>query len=146
MAMYTAYLPPDGNLERARIVSDARPLLALVLPSIYLLWNRLWFAFAVYALSAVAIGLSAYFIGDTAALFLSVLPGLFLFVHGPELVAAGLESRGWREAGVLAADDASEAEFRFFAIRFGPKPAAARPAPPPLPAPANMASFGMFPE
>lgn len=144
--MYTAYLPPDGDLERTRIVSDARPLLALVLPSIYLLVNRLWFAFVLYALAGVAIGLSAYFIGETAALFLSLLPGLFLFVHGPELVASRLEAAGWREAAVFVADNSGEAEHRFFGSQSGEEPAVMRPAPPPLPAAANFASFGMFPE
>ena len=149
MAVYTAYLPPDGDIERARFVSDARPLLALVLPSVFLLVNRLWFAFVVYVLIGVAIALGAFAMGEAAAVFLSLLPGLFLFVHGRELVADRLERMGWREAAVLCADNWREAELRFFGGHFAARAfPRARPSSPPLPGrpAAQKASFGMFPE
>ena len=147
MAVYTVYLPPDGNAEEARFVSDRHSLLALAFPGFWLLFNRLWYAFALYLLLGAAIAVIAWAAGNLPASLLSMLPGLFLFLHGGELRAGRLERLGWRETALVSADDREEAELLFFgAPRSGkeaPKTAFAAGW---RPAPAIPRPLGIFPE
>ena len=78
---------------------------------------------------------------------LSALPGLFLFLHGRELVRERLEREGWSEAAVFSAENEEEAELRFFGRpRRSMNPAVPLASLKPAVVPAAPASFGMFPE
>jgi len=114
MAIYTAYMPPSGDATKLRLIADRASLLALVAPVLFLLWHRLWFALAVYAMLAAALVLFGRIAGETTAGFLSVLPGFFLFLQGRDLVMQRLERAGWREVGLVSASSAREAEIRYF--------------------------------
>lgn len=147
MAIYSVYLPPDGDAEKARFLPDGRSLFALVVPAVFLLWNRLWFAFGMYTLAALALALIGVLAGETVAALLSALPGLFLFLHGRELVRERLDRDGWIEAAVFSAEDEEEAELRFFGRpRRTMNPAVPLTAMKPAVVPAAPSSFGMFPE
>ena len=123
MAIYSIYLPPEINdtdqmseADRARIVflPDTRSLLALVIPGIWLLWNRLWLAFSIYIAVIAAIIVMSLQWNAQAASLISVLPGLFLFLEGHELVRMRHERLGWHYAGIVEAPDRKIAELRYF--------------------------------
>ena len=155
MATYSVYQPAGGVPDDVRLFKDGPSLFALVLPPVFLVWNRLWLPLAVYlCVELLFLILARTSIGSISAL-LSLLPGLFLFVHGRELVRNRLERQGWREIAVVSGDTEADAEIRLFhtgeapaaasensaVAAIGPKPAAAilpsRPGPRPL---------GIFPE
>lgn len=115
MAIYSAYLPADGELERARFVSDSPALAALIVPAIYLAWHKLWWPLAWYFLAASSLTLLASLVSHPLLAALSALPGFFLMVQGRDLVRNRWESDGWQEVASIEASSQSDAEFRFFA-------------------------------
>lgn len=114
MASYSVYLPPDGTRENARFLSDGKSLFALVLPPLFLLVHRLWFALGMYVLAVAALGLAGMVAGPVASFLLSILPGLYLFIDGRQLVRGRLERAGWREVTVVSGESVAEAEQRYF--------------------------------
>jgi len=114
MALYSTYLPPDGDAGKAIFLRDGLSLFGLVLPPLFLAWNRLWLALAAYlAFQVVLAGLSRSG-GSEVAAILAVLPGFFLLVHGQELLRNQLERKGWRDVGACVADTVEDAELRYF--------------------------------
>ncbi|HSO47155.1 MAG TPA: DUF2628 domain-containing protein [Rhizobiaceae bacterium] len=150
MAAYTAYLPPDGSLEDARFVAGRFSWFALLFAPVYLLWHRLWYAFALWLLVTIGIAVIGATLGGQLSLPLSLLPSLFLAIEGPQLIRARLERLGWREAATVQAANAAEAELRFFHGPGQPLPEMQKPAPVlPLTATAARpaeASLGIFPQ
>lgn len=115
MATYTIHVPPVAmGSEKDRFIRDGVSLTALVVPAIWLLWHRLWFAFAAYCLIVVAITSYSMLASDPSATVLSAIPGLLLFLEGNELRRRKLEHAGWEEAGLVRADTLEEAELRWY--------------------------------
>jgi len=130
MTTYTVHLPPNmakAASQDARMIADAPALLALVFPALWLLWHRLWFALIAYLMIAGIVSLIARLLGVDALDGLMLLPGLYLFLEGRQLLRARLERKGWRLAGVVEAANAEEADIRWFS---GETEAAAPPKPP----------------
>ena len=121
MTTYTVHLPPQGGasgeLERARFVPERSSLLALVVPIVWLLWHRLWYALAVYLLIGGIASVLASWTQSPPIGLLATLPGLYLFLEGRQLLRGRLERQGWRFAGVVEADNAEEADLRYFSDR-----------------------------
>ena len=118
MAVYEVYIPPADRAggepaHNARYVADRASVLALIFPFVWLLWHRLWFWLAAYVL--VAFFLSA--LGTTSLAVigaaLTFLPGLYIYLEGPNMIADKLELQGWRLAGLVEAvnEDAATARF-----------------------------------
>jgi len=123
MAIYSVYLPPEAtgpdNLldsDRARIafLADGKSVLALVVPLIWLIWQRLWLPLAIYFLVVTVIITVTQFLSPQLGLVLSVLPGFFLFLEGRELIRRRYERQGWHFDGVIEAPDEISAETRYF--------------------------------
>lgn len=147
MASYSVYLPPDGRSENARLLSDGKSLFALMLPPVFLLYHRLWFALGLYVLAVAALGLAGLVAGSAASFVLSVLPGLYLFIDGRQLVRGKLERAGWREVAVVAGENAAEAEQRYFSGIRGESGTVAAPRNDPSPIgrkPAGEPGIGLF--
>jgi Protein of unknown function (DUF2628) len=115
MAIYTVYMPPDGDTDEARFIRDGANLAALVIPAIWLIWQRLWLWLLFYVVLALAIGLAWRLVGAGIA-FLAILPGVYLLLEGNELVRARLERFGWQLAAIVEAPNRADAELRFFDI------------------------------
>ncbi len=88
-------------------------------PPLFLVWHRLWWPLVLYVLATILLMVIGAAVSEGLSAALGILPGLFLFVHGRELVRGNLLARGWREAAAIAADDAGEAELRFYMGRAG---------------------------
>ncbi|NGN43787.1 DUF2628 domain-containing protein [Mesorhizobium sp. CGMCC 1.15528] len=118
MSTYVVMEPPiKGRGEasdKAVFVRDRFAVFAFLVPPLWLLWHRLWseaaFAFAA-ALALAALGEVAGF-GVTGSL-LSLLVSIYVGLEGAALRIAALRRRGWREWGVVEADDISDAEIRY---------------------------------
>lgn len=118
MAVYEVYIPPAGGTGseaagNARYVADRASILALVFPFVWLLWHRLWFWLAAYVL--VAFFLSVLGATSLAVLgaTLTFLPGLYIYLEGPNMIAGKLELQGWRLAGLVEAANEDAAATRW---------------------------------
>ena len=167
MAVYEVYIPPadrrptDRTGARraidARYVADRASVLALILPFVWLLWHRLWFWFVAYLLAAFF--LSALEATSLAVLgaALTFLPGLYIYLEGPNMIAGKLELQGWRLAGLVEAANEDAAAARWLervetvpgilptAEERSPSTPDRKPVPRPVAA-ADRPEFGLFAE
>ena len=121
MQFYTVHEPPEPSADRIDragslvFVSDRFTPLAVVFGPLWLLANRLWYAFGIYllALAAVALvivasGLSWRWISLMVSAF-----NLFLGFEAASLQRWGMETRGWRMLGTVSGRTLDECERRF---------------------------------
>lgn len=120
MAIYVVMEPAESRAadpDRVAYVRDGFSLIAFLVPLLWLLWRRLW----IEALLVFAAGLALGALGQAldfdplAAIAFSLLIGLYVGLEGAALRIAALRRRGWREWGVVEADDLDEAETRYLA-------------------------------
>jgi hypothetical protein len=141
MASYVVMEPPSGagggasdRTDRAVLVRDGFHLLAFLVPALWLFFHRLWLE----GLVALAVSIALSAAGSAAGLghaapALSFLVSLYVGLEGPALRLAARRRRGWRDWGVVEADNADDAEIRYLA-EAGPSETAP-PPPAPVPAP-----------
>lgn len=116
MTTYSIYLPPERpgtDPEREfRLLPDGGSLFALILPLVWLIWNRLWIALLAYLLIVAALGLASPFLNPVTVVILSGLPALYLFLEGRELICRKYERAGWHYRGTVEADALESAEMK----------------------------------
>ncbi len=110
-------MPEDGDnnsdILDAEFLVDGNSVLAVLIPPVWLIWHRLWWALGVYLTLGFAISLMLLTPYANAALFLAAIPGLYLMLEGNELIRQKYEHAGWRFAGVVQAGNIEEAQIRF---------------------------------
>ncbi len=117
MKRFRVFEPPEAEepSERAVFLRDGVTLFALVLPWLWLLWNRLFLAGLLCIALLVAIrwqfGLSP------AALALQLLVSALVALEGPSLRARKWRRKGWRETAAFWAENRAEAELRYDAAQ-----------------------------
>ena len=155
MAMYTVHLPPDGDISRARFIRESVNIIALIIPMLWLIWNRLWLELMAYITFLAAIAVFAMNGGEKLAPILSALPGLYLFIEGNQFIRARLERAGWMQDAVVDATNVAEAEIIYYGDGHQqPSAAVARRSSDPRerigmsegPGRIEPSSIGMFPE
>ena len=152
MAIYEIYA--SGGPGQVRFVRDRGNVIALVFPAVWLAWHRLWYALAIY----LCVAFFFFALGSThwasiTALF-SFIPGLYLFLEGPNLLAMKCRKAGYQFIDVMEADSLEAAELKWFVKH--PVSAAAGNKPesgvsgnvPPLRSPSGVdrPDFGLFAE
>jgi hypothetical protein len=121
MAAYSVFAPPFSHpgaagAERFRFVRDGFSWPAFILGPIWMLFHRLalvvilWLV-VVFALGAV-IRLLGVPSGTTSLVFL--LLAFLIGLEASTLQSWTLKRRGWREIGIVVADEFEAAERRFF--------------------------------
>lgn len=138
--IYSIHLPPPYSARGAEpeAVKEGFCFVAFLLNVIWALANRLWVQ------AAILFGLMAVLSGIGALIGLNVLGQAILILavmawagmEGNDWQRAALNRRGWREAGIIAAESEDAALRRFGDLSaLGPGPAVpSTPAPPPAPA------------
>jgi hypothetical protein len=157
MASYTIHLPPGvtraeaASTGRLRLVRDGFSLFALILPLIWLLWNRLWLILLAWIAAVIGIEALARFAGEVPASIVAVLFALWFAVEARDLQRWTLARRGWQDAGVVVASHADEAERRVVEAWLTAPTATAPAAPPAHPiasasrSAAPPSAIGLFP-
>jgi Protein of unknown function (DUF2628) len=125
---------------------------AFLFGPLWMIWRRLWVELLVYlaAMALIAYALRALGVGGLTIVVVFGLIHLFLGLEATTLVRWARVRRGWRDCGVVIADDLDMAERRFFDSRVALR-AAARPAPMATPGPLRAGPsspdiIGLFPE
>jgi hypothetical protein len=133
---YTVLTPPEGadrDHASTLFVADRFVWSALILPWIWLLSRRMWFAaFVVFVAECLAIFLMRQPGLGTAGLLAILAIHALVALEGGNLHIRHLIARGWHVAGLETASDLATAEEMFFADL--PEPVAA-----PLPSTADWA-------
>lgn len=110
-------LEPAGtqSSEEAVFVRDGFYTLALILPVVWLLSQRLWFE-AIAALGVtILLGVAGSAFGITDAVpLITLLFSLFVALEGANWKIAKLKRQGYVEKDVIDAADLEEAEIRYF--------------------------------
>jgi hypothetical protein len=131
-----AVLEPPGyrddtaeHADRFVFLHERFSLAAFLLGPLWMAWQRLWLELSVYVLGTVAIvyGLYALGAGLPTVIFVLGLIQLLLGLEATTLVHGMRLRYGWRDRGVVIADDLDMAERRFFdsrAVRRSAAPAA----------------------
>jgi hypothetical protein len=121
MATYLVFEPQDGartqsNAERVVFLHEKFSPWAFILTPFWLLRYRLWLAFliwlAVFAAITTIGGWLGY--GPYAAIAASLFPSIVAGLEAINLRARKLLKSGYRDAGVVIAEDLDTAERRFF--------------------------------
>lgn len=119
MATYVVLQPTEGDqdakAERTVFIRDGFAFFALILPFVWLLWHRRWFEAGLVLLGGIALG----YIGEISRFpatisVVTLLLSAFVALEGNHWRMAALERKGFRQVATVEADDAEEAEIRFF--------------------------------
>jgi hypothetical protein len=157
MAVYTVHEPLRQNGDvlardgaQVVFVRDGFSWAAFLFGPFWILGHRLWWAFAIYAVVVVVLGVLADLAGGSGWLMvlLAFLLACLMGLEGASLRRWALERRGCTVRAVVVGEDLDAAERRYFDARITPAPkAASRPAgnvrPP---AAGGPEVIGLFPE
>lgn len=112
MAIFEVY--SSDTADQTEFISDKKPIFGLIFPALWLLWNRLWFAFLLYTIVAFFFAAMS---GSQWAMFLgliSFLPGVYVFLEGKNWIGASLERKGLTLQGLVEAENFESAELKWF--------------------------------
>ena len=119
MAIYEVYISPNfkpnSQTESGiKFVRDHTSVFALIVPIIWLIWNRLWLALAIYIVFMAVMIFSVDTKYGLVLSAISFIPALYLFLEGSALISADLRTKGWKMVGVVEANDRESAELKWF--------------------------------
>ena len=123
MAAYRVFEFPNAMPEQVQdgrnveLIRDGFSFLVLLFPALWLLWNRVWFGFAIYVVFLLTFVLASELINPLIGFFLNSLLGLYLAFEGTNWRAKKYLRNGWQEVDVVLASNYEEAEMRAFANR-----------------------------
>jgi hypothetical protein len=156
MPAYAVFEPPAranrplvDHAARFVFLRDRFSWGAFLLGPIWMIWRRLWLVLLIYIVIVATIeyALRRFAVPVTARTIVHLLIALLVGIEAPGLRRWTLLRRGWRERGVVVADDLEMAERRFFDAwsregSLGPPP----PPPPPYGGVSRASVIGLFPE
>ena len=141
MAVYSVFEPPErGNdaaldAERFAFVRDGFSFVAFLFGPLWMLWHRLWLVLAGYLCAVVLLAAVFHGIGASSGVqgFAGVMLSTLVGLEASSLRRWTLTARGWRDHGIVVADDLEAAERRFFTAWIPPTRDHALPPLPPQP-------------
>ncbi len=122
---------PRDSVDEFIFLRDRFSLAAFVFGPLWMIWRRLWLVLIIYlvALGTVEFGLRRFGISLPTQLGVHLLISLLLGLEAANLRRWILIRRGWRDRGIVVADDLESAEHRFFDAKLAAKSAAKATAP-----------------
>lgn len=114
MASYVVMEPPVRGSDDAVVVRDGFYFLAFIVPLLWLLVHRLWIeALAVLAVTLSVAAAGSYVLAGPAGSIAALALNLFIGLEASSLRLAALRRRGWRDWGVVEAENRDDAEIRY---------------------------------
>jgi hypothetical protein len=156
MSTYTVHAPPrrDGiaaDPQRFAFVRDGFYFWAFLLTPIWMLYRRLWLAFALYLVLIAALAVTYYLLNlpPAARILIQVLLSILIGLEAGTLRRWTYARRRWTTIGVVSARNLEDAERRFFSRWVEDDKAVAAPSPAVAPVasrPMSSDVIGLFPE
>jgi len=161
MPAYAVFEPPmrrrsaGEHADRFIFFRERFSLAAFLFGPLWMIWRRLWLVLIIYlaVLGLIAFGLQRLGIDSQAHITVYFLVQLLVGMEAATLRRWTLLRRGWRDRGIVVADDLEMAERRFFDWWSVDRPMPPPPPPPPPPSYAPASNFGagagvigLFPE
>jgi Protein of unknown function (DUF2628) len=153
MAAFAVFEPPvragrpaADHAERFVFLRERFNWAAFLFGPLWMIWRRLWLVLIIYlvVLGLVEFGLRRLGIASQARFTVYFLIALLVGIEAVSMRRWTLLRRGWRDRGIVIADDLEMAERRFFDSWSAES---ATPPPPPPYAPVSSAGvIGLFPE
>lgn len=124
MKIYTVHRLPGTtatDVRSVRFIRDGFAWLGLAVPLLWLLFNRLWLATAIYVAVMICATIAAELagIGEAMAFPLSLLSGLFIGLEGNKWHRAKLRRLGFIDDGVVGGASLEDAELAYFSRAAG---------------------------
>lgn len=158
MPAFAVFEPPSrkrslvGHTDGYIFLRDRFNLVAFIFGPFWMIWRRLWLVLAVYLILIAATEYGLRRFGTSLPVRLAVF-SLISFLVGLEATSLRrwtLIRRGWRDCGIVIADDLDLAERRFFDAKLETKSTIkAMPVPPAVYLPPSGGGpdvLGLFPE
>ena len=121
MAIYLVMAPAgeDEASEKVVFLRDGFSIAAFVFGPFWLFWNRAYLAASLWLalITMLALGGTALGVPPEATALINLALSLALGFEGVRLLIWTLERRGFRQCGIVACDNAQEAEEVFFHSR-----------------------------
>ena len=121
MAAYSVFAPPlahpgAAGAERFKFVRDGFSWPAFILGPIWMLFHRLALVVVLWLAVVLVLGAVTRLVGvpSGAALLVFLLLAFLIGLEASTLRSWTLKRRGWREIGIVVADELEAAERRFF--------------------------------
>jgi hypothetical protein len=139
--------PAARHAERFVFLREGFSWGAFLFGALWMIWRRLWLVLVIYVVAAslIEFGLRRLGIPSQARFMVFFLIALLIGMEAASLRRWTLLRRGWRDRGIVVADDLEMAERRFFdswSATSLPPP----PPPPPYAPVSNEPVIGLFPE
>ncbi|MBA4781690.1 MAG: DUF2628 domain-containing protein [Rhizobiales bacterium] len=125
MASFRVFENPLASLSErhegrdVRFIRDGFSFPAFLFSALWMLWHRLWIAFALIVLLGVLLFFVAEHSSSLFSFSLDVLLSIVIGLEATNFLARKLARDGWQETGVIVAGSLEEAETRFFTARAG---------------------------
>jgi len=155
MPAFAVFEPParagraPNHTDRFVFLRERFSWAAFLFGPLWMIWRRLWLVLIIYlaVLGLIAFGLQRLGIDSQAHITVYFLVRLLVGMEAATLRRWTLLRRGWRDRGIVVADDLEMAERRFF-DRWSAERSLGPPPPPPPPyGPVPRAGvIGLFPE
>lgn len=136
MPVYTVHAPPatdtrESAPEHYVFVRDGFHVWAMVFGPFWMLFRKLWLVFFLYVLAMITLGVAlwALKVGNAVGSWPMLLVSFLIGLEASSLWRWTLSRRGFRNAGLVVADDIEAAERRFF-DRMASEPAIEHARPP----------------
>lgn len=114
MASYVVMEPPARGSDDAVVIRDGFYFFAFIVPLPWLLVHRLWIeALALLAVTLVIAAAGSYILAGPAGSIAALALNLFIALEAASLRLAALRRRGWRDWGVVEAENRDDAEIRY---------------------------------
>lgn len=115
MSVFTVYQHPGGAPDRAVFVKDGFTGFAMVFTVLWALWHRMWIVAAVLLALFAAVALAVGFLGLDPGLAAVIELGISLLFgfEAQNLRALSLQRAGYREAGLVGAENLDVAELKY---------------------------------
>jgi len=121
MAAYSVFAPPlshagAAGAERFKFVRDGFSWPAFILGPIWMLFHRLALVLLLWLTVVLVLGavIRLFGVPSGTALLVFLLLALLIGLEASTLQSWTLKRRGWREIGIVVADELEAAERRFF--------------------------------
>jgi hypothetical protein len=116
--IFNVYEKPESAepTDRVFLLREGFSFWAFTFNALWLLVNRMWLVFAGYTAVSIALALLAQMLhlSEVSSMLLQIWLQLMLGYHARDLEAYGLRRKGYRLAGVLAAESEMMAERRYY--------------------------------